>query len=244
MFAKFIVASCVAGVTASASAQFLSPTWTTGVDDTAYFEWDQFLTATGLNFPDVGQFPTDAVATIQETGGASIITSSGNLYSFAAAQQIEVIFDTNSPAANRIITDVLFQTSTLGTEWDYENVTIGDQPASTTTELERIDLGGGPFGGFIVTTAFEFRVLGADQLTIDAPAFTSSLSLDIAIVDSFSRPTCDADVNLDFQVDLADLLAVLASFGGQNALADLDQNGAVELDDLLSVLSEFGSDCP
>lgn len=59
-------------------------------------------------------------------------------------------------------------------------------------------------------------------------------------------PDCRADVNLDGQVDFADILAVLSAWGTDDADADLAPptgDGIVGFDDLLGVLAAWGP-CP
>lgn len=61
----------------------------------------------------------------------------------------------------------------------------------------------------------------------------------------FVLPRVAGDVNGNFCVDDADLLAVLFVFGqtGQNLLEDLNRDGRVDDNDLLEVLFHFGEGC-
>jgi hypothetical protein len=64
-------------------------------------------------------------------------------------------------------------------------------------------------------------------------------------VGGFLVPRVAGDVNGDFCVDDADLLAVLFVFGQSGTLLeDLNSDGIVDDSDLLEVLFHFGDGCP
>ena len=59
------------------------------------------------------------------------------------------------------------------------------------------------------------------------------------------EPTCAADLNGNYLVDVADLLNVLGAFGCNLVCPqDVTGNGAVGVDDILFILSEVGHPCP
>ena len=60
--------------------------------------------------------------------------------------------------------------------------------------------------------------------------------------DDSCRP-CEADINLDGEVDITDLLIVIGEWGQTNSDADIDNDGLVEVHDLLALLSAWGP-CP
>ena len=60
--------------------------------------------------------------------------------------------------------------------------------------------------------------------------------------DDSCRP-CEADINLDGEVDITDLLIVIGEWGQTNSDADIDNDGLVEVHDLLAILSNWGP-CP
>jgi len=62
---------------------------------------------------------------------------------------------------------------------------------------------------------------------------------------TYPEPTCAADLNGNYLVDVADLLNVLGAFGCNLVCPqDVTGNGAVGVDDILFLLSEVGHPCP
>ena len=59
-------------------------------------------------------------------------------------------------------------------------------------------------------------------------------------------PDCLGDLNLDRQVNLADLAIMLGHFGGFGSYetGDLDDDGDIDTQDLTSLLGSFGVSCP
>jgi hypothetical protein len=53
---------------------------------------------------------------------------------------------------------------------------------------------------------------------------------------------CETDINIDFAVDVDDLIAVILGWGpcGKSCPADTDNNGAVDVDDLVAVILNWG----
>ena len=61
----------------------------------------------------------------------------------------------------------------------------------------------------------------------------------------FPEPSCPADFNGNYFVEVEDLLNMLTSFGcTSNCEGDLDSDGAVGIGDLLVLLSGLGAPCP
>lgn len=243
-FGKALISTAVLSVTAGAAIanSFVLPTeWSRGDAGSTYFEWQFFITGTGVNPPTAATIPADASATIQDISGSSVVAGSGSLYNQPQVSQIEVKFETAASDTGRWISFVNFQTLTLGREFAYNDMRIGEEAFTARTELERIFLGiDGPFGGYVARNLFEFRVLGLPELVISAPAEDLSLSLDDAVVDSYTLQTCDADADLDFDTDIEDLLLVLNRFGREDATVDMDGDGEVTIEELLNVLRDFG----
>lgn len=86
----------------SATAAFFTPAsstpvfenWTRGAANSVYAEWDVFTQANGAtNSPDVGQSGVLGATVAQDSGTFGLITSGGNIYSFAGAMS----FDVNVP---------------------------------------------------------------------------------------------------------------------------------------------------
>ena len=61
----------------------------------------------------------------------------------------------------------------------------------------------------------------------------------------FPEPSCPADFNDNYFVDIEDLLELLTSFGcSSGCTGDLDNDESVGIGDLLVLLSSWGSPCP
>lgn len=62
-----------------------------------------------------------------------------------------------------------------------------------------------------------------------------------------AEPGCQADINYDGVVDIADLATLLVHFGMDSGASfgdgDIDGDGDVDLSDLSELLLEFGADC-
>ena len=60
------------------------------------------------------------------------------------------------------------------------------------------------------------------------------------------EPSCPPDLNMNYLVDVGDLLSLLSGFGCTTGCGgqDLDGDGAVAVPDLLALLSVLGSPCP
>ena len=71
------------------------------------------------------------------------------------------------------------------------------------------------------------------------------ITLDPPVCELFPQPSCPADFNGNYFVEIDDLLSLLTSFGCMSSCqGDLDSDGAVGIGDLLVLLSSVGSPCP
>lgn len=52
--------------------------------------------------------------------------------------------------------------------------------------------------------------------------------------------TCSGDTNLDYNVDVLDILYILATWGTSNPAGDIDGNGLVDVNDVLTVVGNWG----
>lgn len=191
---KLLLSSAIFGIARNASASILTPTnWIRSSAGTTYGEWNVFNSPTAPNSPDVaGAFDPNGTQTVTETSGGSFITSGGNLYSFSVPLQLNVIIPQYGLGAGSYTT-VMFQTRTLGTEADYDNVKLvyNDGSSDITIlpvfriESDRIALGG--FGGSQVDVAYLFQVpYSPASLKLQFPAAGSSMSLDVIAVDTIT----------------------------------------------------------
>lgn len=79
------------------------------------------------------------------------------------------------------------------------------------------------------------------------PVFFDTIAYDVVLI--AVDESCPGDINMDGQVDLADLALLLAAYGSStgdaayNSDADFNGNGAIGLDDLAALLSVYGTLC-
>ena len=245
-------ASAVSAVPA-AEASFVAPDgfgWSRGDANTTYVEWETFTDPTGGNAPDVGLLPDplpDGSTTPDDAdaSGVSFITSSGNIYAFEGVLDITANFPSFGLGPDTTTT-VLVQVRTQGFEIDPQTVLIDGTAPVETIELERIFIGEGQFGGFLVDTLYRFEITGnADDYQLTFMAAEASMALDRLSIDVLAQESspCPGDVTADQAVDLADLNLVLANFGTATTSGDATDDGFVDLADLNLVLANFGELC-
>jgi len=115
-----------------------------------------------------------------ETTGGAFITGGGNIYSPSVATAFDLDLALASAATAPL--RVALQTRTLGSELDYAGMRLNGLAADSTTELERIALGG--FGGSQVDTLFVWTLqAGVSALEFAFAAVESSVSFDALTVD-------------------------------------------------------------
>lgn len=166
--------------------------WDVGDPGSSFSGWDNFSLGGGdpnqvpsTYTPDVtGQFGTPSL--LQLNSGGSFLTSGGNLYSFAAAQDFTATVNSggSSGAAGDSFTRIVAQFQSLGTELDYESILLSSETGSAGTiapnllvETGRTDLGG--FGGTEVRHLAVWDLASAqDAFRLDFNAAGSSMSLD------------------------------------------------------------------
>ncbi len=203
--------AAVAGLTMSAQAQYLTPTFSS--DDTVNAEWQSFLNPNtpGGNAPNSlsveiggvtsGGTPSDF--DIHEGNGVAFPVGSANIYSPFSTIEIDLTSTFNDFVPNNII----LQIRTLGNEFDPSTVFLTADVDGTndlqvaphfTQEVERlitfVPIPGGSAESAEVITAFQwdftdlsdfsdFSLLDNADFTIDFSALGSSLSLDVAVLD-------------------------------------------------------------
>ena len=115
-----------------------------------------------------------------------------------------------------------------------------------------------PIGSFGATTQYSNPILNAVFRAERYPAAFPGLAgrdlsgnglleitLDPPVCELFPEPSCPADFNGNYFVEIDDLLGLLTSFGCVSSCqGDLDSDGAVGIGDLLVLLSSVGSPCP
>lgn len=196
-----------AGITASASADFIVPDgttapfqdWNQGDSDSLYAQWDVFTVAYagGGNAPDVGSFPTvgsplggDALLTGNVS--AAFLTSSGNIYSFSSPTDFTLDV-TNYGNGTGWNTRVAVQIRTQGNPLDMDSLELTYDNSGEVTldpvyyeEVYNEALGGQ--GGAAIDHLFVFDIDGYNpaSFSVDFNASTSSMSLDRLAVDTFT----------------------------------------------------------
>jgi hypothetical protein len=179
---------CVSFTLASVSqATFVLPSgWARGDATATYQEWDVFTTPPGPGgpfTPDIGVSNAAGAPTLVETSypaSASLITGSGNIYSFAAPTSFEI----NVPNFNLgagYATTVVLQTRIIGTQIDPASVLI-DGVAPTVVETLA-----DPAAGSVETLWRWDSLPGNDaSYTVALSASGSSMSFGAASVDTFA----------------------------------------------------------
>jgi len=246
----FAIGLAAAGTT---RADFTTPDaygWTRGSANTTYGQWDIFTAAAGPNAPDIGQFnPTGTPFNVYDSAGGSVITASGNIYSFTLPLNVHVIapsYALAGPAQTR----VLLQVRTNGTEIAPSSINIGGVNPIHVIELYRQNLGGGGpgGGGFLVDTLYEFRLSGnALSYEIRFNASDNYLSLDRVCVDTFTgAPECYA--NCDGSVGSPVLTAndfqcFMDQFVAGSSYANCDGVGGLTANDFQCFIDRYVAGC-
>ncbi|MCL4742390.1 MAG: hypothetical protein KJZ54_09325 [Phycisphaerales bacterium] len=232
----------------TAHAQFIEPDgygWSRGDDDSAWFEWDVFTSATGGNLPDVGQFPStlpDGWTTpdVYDTSGLAIITSSGNFYSFVGPIALDVVVPNYGYGGGS--TTLILQIRTQGNELDYGSVNVWGVLPEEHVELTRQSLG--EFG-WLVDSLFRFELEGNESVyVVSFAAADAHAAIDRIAVDTFARAdACAADFNGDTVVNTLDFVAFLNAFVAQDGTADFNGDTVVNTLDFVAFLNAFVAGC-
>lgn len=219
--------------------------WTRADATATHYFWDDFGSTAGANQPDVAAIPlmVDGVEpSVTETTGTAFLTSTGNLYSFTEP----LAFEVRVPVLEIVggTTRVLLQLATVGTEIDQTTLLIGGVGPTEVQELDRLFLGDGQFGGFLVDALYVFEVPSANPIVITFSAAEPSLSLDAISVDTVSlEPACLADVNGDGMVNGLDFGAWLNAFNANSPSADQNGDGSINGLDFGAWLGNFNAGC-
>ena len=247
-----VVVVLLAGV---ARADFVTPDaygWTRGSTNSTYGQYDRFTAAAGPNTPDVGQFnPTAGAFNVFDSSGGSIITTSGNIYSFTLPMHLHVIAPSYA-LAGATQTRVILQVRTLGTEIAPSSVNIGGVAPTTATELYRFDMGaGGPGGGgYLVDTLYEWVLSGnAASYEIRFDSADEFLSLDRVCVDTFAGSPCYANCDQSAAAPVLnanDFQCFLNKFAAGDSYANCDNSTAAPVlnaNDFQCFLNSFAAGC-
>lgn len=195
-----LAAWLLAATASTASAAFLVPdsatppfaAWSREGSNSTYAEWNTFAAAhTNPNAPDVGSFGPAGAALVQ-TNTTALVTSGGNIYSFAAATD----FDVTTPALNLgagYATRVVAQIATLGTPLlesslalSYIRDAVTTQAPLTSATFTSVP---NPTGGSTEewTVVWDLPDFNPGSLLLEFRASGSSMSLDRLAVDAFAR---------------------------------------------------------
>lgn len=223
--------------------------WQRGDATATHHEWDDFVSASGDNPPDVASSPasvpgSSAVPNVIETTGTAFRTTTGNIYSITTILEFEVVVPTFQTAGGT--TEVLLQTRTQGREIDPATMLANGLAPVETVELFRQFLGpDGQFGGSLVDTLWRFEVPVSDRVTIVFAAEDTSLSLDELSVDTVAREAeCLADVNGNGVADPGDFTAWVAAYNTGSAAADQNGDGLVNPSDFTAWVANYNVGCP
>jgi len=269
LYSRSTVALLAATACSPASAQFLTPP-NRGDINTIYAEWDFFSSPAGPNLPDQGVLfgglvPGDPSEFNVYDGNfpasGAFVTSTLNLYAveaqgFPGDGRLEPVIEFPSFGQGYgFLTEVTVQIRTVGTIPDDDSFVLNVQtPTFDQVELARFDLGPDGIGGG--TELFKAHLFQAPRdRAVNAVEFeplVPSMSLTRVVLDVTVTPmACPVDLNLDSDVNFADLLVLLrdADLGrsdvGDPALGDGDWNGDSELTpaDFEEFLAELAAGC-
>ncbi len=250
-----LIVTALSLASTAAMADFVPPDaygWSRGSANSTYGQWDHFTAAAGPNTPDIGVFnPTGNPINVYDSSGGSVITASGNIYSFTLPMQLHVIAPSYSLPGNQQ-TQVILQVRTIGTEVLPNSINIGGVAPNQVTELYRLDLGaGGPGGGgFMVDTLYQWTLTGnAASYEIRFNSADNFLSLDRVAVDTFVSPPCYANCDgsaASPMLTANDFQCFLNKFAQGDAYANCDgstANPVLTANDFQCFLNTFAAGC-
>jgi|GEM_PF-3076591 len=229
--------------------------WVRGETDLSiYAHWDVFTSVSGANDPDVGTFvggflPSEAPDFDAYDGdwttSGSFITSTQNIYSFAAPVAPRGVTP-SFELGDGHTTTVLVQLHTLGSDIDTESFTLTDNDGNAFEPTDITVLLHDP--AIEMQVLVEFVVEGnAESYTFDSLGSASSLSFAEMAIDLFVQESlgeCVADFDGDGELTLFDFLAYQNAFDAGDASADLDGDGELTLFDFLAFQNAFAAGCP
>lgn len=211
--------------------------WDVGDPGSTYSGWDNFSLGGGdpnqvpsTYTPDVaGQFGTPSL--LRLNSGGSFLTSGGNLYSFAAAQDFTATVNsgtsgagTSGGASGSSFTRIVAQFQTLGTELDYESILLSSDTSAAGSIAPNllVETGREAQGGFGGSEVKRLAVWDLDSAQesyrIDFVAAGSSLSLDQFSIDTRVQSTPFSSVTaVPEPAGWAGLAAVGVGFAGWRA---------------------------
>lgn len=171
-----------------------------------YVKFDVLTTAFGPNQPDLG---TCGDVTLSNLDPAAILTSSGNIYSFATPISLLIEGSTDAP-----LIELHMQVRTLGNLPDLANIQMTfTLPDGTATDLapDQVNTLGGLPGEFeaVWSVSGPLSAFGVTDYEITFQAAASSMSLDVLIIDAQTVR----------QPLSGDLTSISSGFGGVQTLS-------------------------
>jgi hypothetical protein len=199
---KFLAATILLVThTAASSAAFLTPNssapvfedWTRGAANSVYAEWDVFTQANGgTNSPDVGQSGVLGATVVQDNAATfALITSGGNIYSFAGPTSFDVTvpgYGLGAGSNTRIVAQIATQGNPLlpsSLQMTYSN---GGSITSPPTALyDRGAITDGAITRNEWLAVWDIPAFNPSSSKIEFAASTSSMSLDKVAVDTYVK---------------------------------------------------------
>jgi hypothetical protein len=210
----------------------------------------------GWNTSASGTYTTVVdVSTFGLSGGGDWSATLTKGWTFSSGAGYDLTFSVlglcNTPEC---ATDVLGCTEVFACNFN-ELATVDDGSCTFPFDIfyEDVDgVGAGPWlSGFCLPLPEGFAASGGDCNDANALVFPGALGSGEGIdndcngaVEGLEMVNCLADLNVDGQVSVADVLLLLGSFGClESCNSDLDGDGSVAVSDLLYVLVTFGTTC-
>lgn len=184
----------------TATAAFLTPAgsspvfedWTRGAVNSVYAEWDIFTQANGAtNSPDVGQSGVLGATVAQDSGTFGLITSGGNIYSFAGPTSFDVAvpgYGLGAGSNTRIVAQIATQGNPLlasSVKLTYTNG--GSVVAAATALYDRGLISDGVVTRNEWLAIWDIASFNPGSSLIEFAASASSMSLDKVAVDTSTQ---------------------------------------------------------
>ena len=185
----------------AATAAFLTPNstapvfdeWTRGAANSVYAEWDVFTQANGgVNNPDVGQSGVTGATVVQDNAATfAIVTSGGNIYSFAGPTSFDVTvpgYGLGAGSTTRIVAQIATQGNPL--QPSSLQMTYSNGGSITTPPTALYDRGlivDGAISRNEWLAVWDIAGFNPSSSVIEFASSTSSMSLDKVAVDSYTK---------------------------------------------------------
>ncbi|MEM0983332.1 MAG: GC-type dockerin domain-anchored protein [Planctomycetota bacterium] len=238
--------------------------WQRQETNSTFWAWSSYSSVAGPNLPNGGGFPVPIpsdflLPTVYDVSPFALVTSGGNLYSFANPVEINVDIP-NYDLGEGFETVIVLQALFNGAQFvavdenlmplETAPVTIDGVEADEVRVLRNDGLEpGSQFGGAQQEVLLRWTLPGnASGYSIEVRPPFSSTSFADATIDTFVREAVDdgctrTDISGDGVVNISDLFAYINAFTSSDQSAEFDGNGVLNISDLFAYINAF-TGCP